>query len=175
MQHLALFSEYGRLALSNSTSSNIINSSIGGEEKCLISDDEGDDNVQEENGLDRRHHHQSREENDEQEDVMKRMPSDYRYTTLNMKNKPFQRVQFLVRDWQNFSHDWPTDDADNGQQKQAVYAALRGEMTGYLDSVLKPRGLGDLQSTRDQITRCFESIDCFLLPVSKDKSHRPNE
>ena len=37
-------------------------------------------------------------------------------------------------------------------------------MKKYLKDVIKDRGLGDLQSTREQISRCFSTVDCFLLP-----------
>jgi hypothetical protein len=48
--------------------------------------------------------------------------------------------------------------------KDAVYSKLRGEMKVYMKDVIKDRGLGDLQSTREQISRCFGAVDCFLLP-----------
>jgi hypothetical protein len=64
--------------------------------------------------------------------------------------KPFQRLQFLVRDWQNFDTDY-----EDGQDP-AVFDALHEGMQKYLTDVLRSRGLWDLQSTRDQITRCFE-------------------
>eukprot|EP00428_Durinskia_dybowskii_P063906 CAMPEP_0170381498 /NCGR_PEP_ID=MMETSP0117_2-20130122/14444_1 /TAXON_ID=400756 /ORGANISM="Durinskia baltica, Strain CSIRO CS-38" /LENGTH=654 /DNA_ID=CAMNT_0010637079 /DNA_START=66 /DNA_END=2030 /DNA_ORIENTATION=- len=72
--------------------------------------------------------------------------------------KPFQRLQFLVRDWQNFDGDY-----EEGQDISA-FKALHDEMQKYLSDVLKTRGLGDLQSTREQITRCFEKLDCYMLP-----------
>jgi hypothetical protein len=72
--------------------------------------------------------------------------------------KPFQRLQFLVRDWQNFDTDY-----EDGQDP-AVFDALHEGMQKYLTDVLRSRGLGDLQSTREQITRCFEKLDCFMLP-----------
>lgn len=116
-----------------------------------------------------------------------------------VRSKPFQRLQFLVRDWPNFDADWEQDaesssinqgmntkleneeyeevgglvmvgheSAENskvaGDGKDAVYCRLRTEMKTYMHDVIKERGLGDLQSTRDQISRCFGSVDCFLLP-----------
>jgi hypothetical protein len=50
------------------------------------------------------------------------------------------------------------------QKKEGVYRTLREEMRTYLRDVIKDRGLGDLQSTREQIARCFSTVDCFLLP-----------
>jgi atlastin len=72
--------------------------------------------------------------------------------------KPFQHLQFLVRDWQNFDTDY-----EEGQDA-AVFDTLHAGMQKYLSDVLRTRGLGDLQSTREQITRCFGKLDCFQLP-----------
>ena len=99
--------------------------------------------------------------NDDDKD-QKSLPSGFRHSKL-ASNKPFQKIQFLVRDWQNFSHDWPDDSADDDAADD-VYMKLKTEMKVYLDGILKPRGIKDLQSTRDQIIRCFDSVDCFLLP-----------
>mmetsp|Transcript_18772 Transcript_18772/g.31630 ORF Transcript_18772/g.31630 Transcript_18772/m.31630 type:complete len:385 (+) Transcript_18772:1441-2595(+) len=74
------------------------------------------------------------------------------------EKKPFQHLQFLVRDWQNFDTDY-----EEGQD-DSVVAKLQAEMDAYLAEVLRSRGLGDLQSTREQITRCFETLNCFMLP-----------
>ena len=45
-----------------------------------------------------------------------------------------------------------------------VYTRLRNSMDTYLFNVIKDRGMEDLQATREQITRCFSAVDCFLLP-----------
>lgn len=115
-----------------------------------------------------------------------------------VRTKPFQRLQFLVRDWPNFDADWEEENASDdsnlkisdidiaveneddetvlvGSQKienkkgskdgkEEVFARLKAEMKDYLRDVIKDRGLSDLQSTREQISRCFGSVDCFLLP-----------
>lgn len=112
LQHLALFSEYGRMALDDSD-------------------------------LD-----PEQTEGDKGE--------------LASKPKPFQRLDFLVRDWQNFeeefdlSHDCP-ESSDN-------FGKLRKDMEGYLEKVLGTRAASDLQSTREQISRCFDHVNCYLMP-----------
>lgn len=79
--------------------------------------------------------------------------------------KPFQKLQFLVRDWQNFDVDWDEEvPPDDRETQDAVYATLKQSMDTYLFSVIKDRGMADLQTTREQIVRCFDSVDCFLLP-----------
>jgi atlastin len=77
--------------------------------------------------------------------------------------KPFQRLQFLVRDWQNFDVDW--DPADQAHH-QELYKDLETEMQTYLAEVLRDRGdaQSDLRTTREQIHRCFGELDCFMLP-----------
>lgn len=64
--------------------------------------------------------------------------------------KPFQLLEFLVRDWQNF---------DDGED----VATMEKEMDEYLKDVIKDRNVTDLQATRDQIMACFEKVRCFGL------------
>jgi len=64
---------------------------------------------------------------------------------------PFQRLEFLVRDWTEFEES--LSDGDMEQQ-----------MATYLDEVMALRHADDLQFTREQISQCFESIGCRLLP-----------
>jgi atlastin len=73
--------------------------------------------------------------------------------------KPFQRLQFLVRDWQNFDKDY-ADEEDS----PALFDDFLQSMQKYVNEVLRERNLADLQSTREQIIRCFEKVDCFQLP-----------
>lgn len=82
--------------------------------------------------------------------------------------KPFQRLQFLVRDWQNFDTEYSEG------ASQEVFDKVLEEMQTYLQGVLRPRNASDLQSTRDQILRCFEKLDCFLLPHPGSSSHHPS-
>jgi atlastin len=64
--------------------------------------------------------------------------------------KPFQRIEFLVRDWQHFEEE---DDC----------AMKENEMKEYLDKVISERDAKDLQETREQILACFESLTCYGL------------
>ncbi|GKY92622.1 hypothetical protein MPSEU_000232300 [Mayamaea pseudoterrestris] len=68
--------------------------------------------------------------------------------------KPFQQIDFLVRDWQHFDED--VEDAKD-------YAAMEESMMKYLETVLSERQDKDLKDTRDQITSCFENISCYGL------------
>ena len=65
-------------------------------------------------------------------------------------HKPFQRIEFLVRDWQHFEDD------------QNLESCIL-EMNNYLSTVLAERDAADLKDTRDQITSCFEFISCFMF------------
>lgn len=64
--------------------------------------------------------------------------------------KPFQRMEFLVRDWQHF-------------EEEGDYDVMTKEMGDYLDKVIAERDAKDLQETREQILGCFESLSCFGL------------
>jgi atlastin len=68
------------------------------------------------------------------------------------KQQPFQRIEFLVRDWQNFDTEDETD-----------IASMEAEMDAYLEHVTAEREASDLKATRDQITSCFEEIGCFMM------------
>jgi len=64
--------------------------------------------------------------------------------------KPFQRMEFLVRDWQHF-------------EEEENYDVMEKEMSDYLDKVISERDAKDLQETREQILGCFQSLSCFGL------------
>jgi atlastin len=76
--------------------------------------------------------------------------------------KPFQRLQFLVRDWENFDTTWT--DSTSEDEKDVIYKQTKAAMDAYMYEVIHPNRAEDLQSTRAQISRCFEQVDCFLLP-----------
>mmetsp|Transcript_43312 Transcript_43312/g.44003 ORF Transcript_43312/g.44003 Transcript_43312/m.44003 type:complete len:588 (+) Transcript_43312:109-1872(+) len=65
-------------------------------------------------------------------------------------HKPFQTIEFLVRDWQHFE-----DEED--------YDRMEQEMNEYMDKVIAEREAKDLQETREQILACFQKTSCFGL------------
>ena len=67
-------------------------------------------------------------------------------------HKPFQRIKFLVRDWQHFDSD-----------KSGPIEPLEKEMSVYLKDVLAEKRDQELQGTRDQIANCFDEISCYML------------
>mmetsp|Transcript_4743 Transcript_4743/g.7209 ORF Transcript_4743/g.7209 Transcript_4743/m.7209 type:complete len:609 (+) Transcript_4743:156-1982(+) len=64
--------------------------------------------------------------------------------------KPFQLVEFLVRDWQHFDEE---DDFD----------LMEKEVDDYLEKVIADRDVKDLQETREQILGCFEKVSCYAM------------
>jgi len=64
--------------------------------------------------------------------------------------KPFQKIEFLVRDWQNF------EDEDDFEQ-------MEKEMVEYFEKVIGDRDAKDLQETREQINACFADASCYAL------------
>mmetsp|Transcript_11887 Transcript_11887/g.14357 ORF Transcript_11887/g.14357 Transcript_11887/m.14357 type:complete len:562 (+) Transcript_11887:92-1777(+) len=115
LQHLALFSEYGRMALS------------GDGDKSATDEVE---TLNEEDG--------SGKEKEVAEEKKAKGKSP---------QKAFQRLEFLVRDWPEI--ELLNDDFMNKYIKSTVFEAKNSK---------------DLRETRDQITSCFENINCFMLP-----------
>ncbi|KAF9807108.1 hypothetical protein SFRURICE_018531 [Spodoptera frugiperda] len=64
--------------------------------------------------------------------------------------KPFQRLQFLVRDW-SFAYDHP-------------YGSVGGEQLLKKRLLVRETQHEELQKVRQDIARCFEEVTCFLLP-----------
>lgn len=74
-------------------------------------------------------------------------------TKTQIKGKhPFQKIEFLVRDWQNFDTEDETD-----------IVAMEAEMMAYLEHVTAERAASDLKDTRDQISSCFEDVGCYMM------------
>ncbi|CAH0482455.1 unnamed protein product [Peronospora belbahrii] len=144
LQHLALFTEYGRMALfrdesssqlvpnkqqilqhAASTASTAMSESSHDMEKRTISMSEKDDDEEKNDGDD--------------DDQVPKHP------------RPFHRLDFLVRDWQDFS-------------RNQTLAEKREDMEQYMIELLSCRKQKDLADTREQINSCFEKVSCFLLP-----------
>jgi len=107
LQHLALFSEYGRVAL-------VEERKAGEEEWTSTADGESQ--------------------------------------KTGEGPRPFQRLELLVRDWQDF-HDI-----------DGTLEEIHDDMRSYLDEVLRERRQKDLKEVREQIKLCFEDVSCWLLP-----------
>ncbi len=120
LQQLALFSEYGRMAIQSDGK-----------------DGKDKDNKDEDSGVEKevKEKEEETKENDKGE---------------KEQSKPFQKIEFLVRDWQNFEDE---DDLE----------ACEREMEEYLEKVLAEREAADLKDTREQITSCFDSVRCYLM------------
>lgn len=73
-------------------------------------------------------------------------------------NKPFQKIEFLVRDWQHFDDEQIFDECDN-----LNYEVVEESMMSYLKKVFSERDAKDLQETREQIIHCFNIISCYGL------------
>ena len=71
-------------------------------------------------------------------------------TPITKSDKPFQNIEFLVRDWQNFEED-------------EDYALMEKEMDRYLETVMSERDAKDLQETREQILTCFDKVSAYGL------------
>ena len=65
--------------------------------------------------------------------------------------RPFQRLELLVRDWQDFTE---VEDLDKTHH----------DMRTYLEEILAERSQKDLREVREQIKLCFETVSCWLLP-----------
>jgi len=122
LQHLALFSEYGRIA--------------------LLADSHGSDD-------------EKNEESSNSSELKKQ-----KSFVLKSPHKPFQVLEFLIRDFQNFD----SEDLDNFENTNTIPESTLRMMSGYLDSVISSKAHKDLQETREQIIRCFGDIRAFMLP-----------
>lgn len=77
--------------------------------------------------------------------------TDYGRLALAESGKtPFQRLQFLVRDW-SFPYE-------------AEYGAVGGQRILKRRLEINEQQHPDLQALRNHITSCFSEISCFLLP-----------
>ena len=94
-------------------------------------------------------------------------PFNFKAEVKTSQLKPFQNLLFLVRDWPNFDESLEEtlqDGGSGGSGEEGLESAFLAEMQAYFKGVIGVRGQTDLQSTREQISRCFESVSAFLLP-----------
>lgn len=73
---------------------------------------------------------------------------------MNLKRRqeaPFQQIDFLVRDWQNFN--------DETNLKECLK-----EVDEYKEKFFSDRTAEDLKETRKQIKDCYQNIGVFMLP-----------
>lgn len=189
LQHLALFSEYGRIALAGEAGKLVRQGNKQG--------DEGADKGLEEKS----------EGGMEAEELM--LPDE--------DEIPFQRVEFLVRDWMDFDEDLPfhqlkvlllcfryfqpvmcvialslpkpildffrspssspgdrAESLSSWQYADVPFSLLHSlpfrrclsqeEMDSYLQDVIEKGSVKDLRQTREQILGCFQKVRCFVLP-----------
>ena len=133
LQQLALFSEYGKMALLSDNEVEDGDGESGGDVPGLVEDT---GNLEEEEGS---------------STTTVEKITDKEVSVSSKKSTPFQNLDFLVRDWPNF------DDED------APMETLQKEMETYFSSVIATREAKDLKDTREQISECFEKVDCFLM------------
>ena len=129
LQHLACFSEYGRMALDGTGEEEGEGSKVSSAAAAVNQDE---DEAQDED-----------EEGGEQEAKPKKKELQRSDSKKNLKEKPFQRLEFLVRDWQNFD-----EDMEHGQttaEQSEIYARLKKEMDIYFADVVNARKSTDLK------------------------------
>jgi len=115
LQHLALFSEYGRVMLQS-------------------------------NGVVKESYVKENYSSEDKSSHSKCSSASSRYSG----NASFQKVEFLIRDWQNF-------------ENERDFIACEQEMEEYLENVLAERTVSDLRNTREQIRSCFNSVTCYMM------------
>lgn len=161
LMHLALFSEYGRIALQPpSTNARKVETHVEKEDDGSSNDDEDPGVWRDRNGV------QSDEEEETRES--EEQPFHFEVEVTSSILKPFQNLLFLVRDWPNFDDHHEQElimvKWEDTVKRHEIEERFLTEMRSYFRTVIGSRGQSDLQSTRDQIARCFESVSAFLLP-----------
>lgn len=142
LQHLACFSEYGRMALDDGNTKVVVEAA----------DDEQSDEKINSKSL------------ETESSVNNQAPPPTMQRIQSLSEKPFQRIEFLVRDWQNFDAAIDSLEEQPEDEQNRTYIKLKEGMLEYFASVVDTRKAPDLQGTRDQISRCFEKVSCYLLP-----------
>ncbi|KAG1691633.1 hypothetical protein DVH05_026796 [Phytophthora capsici] len=144
LQHLALFTEYGRMALfGDAKSSSSLNDKQQALQRAASTASASGRSLEKTTSSVSEKGEEKKEENDDKEDEEDE--------TSPKRRRPFQRLDFLVRDWQDFS-------------RNQSLAEKREDMDQYMVELLSSRKQKDLADTREQISSCFEKVACFLLP-----------
>lgn len=138
LQHLALFTEYGRMALFGDGKSSVSDAGLTRAASSVSTTPSLAKTVSSSSDKEEKKE-EKKEEDDEEEKEKRQLP------------RPFQRLDFLVRDWQDFS-------------RNQTLAEKREDMEQYMLELLSSRKQKDLADTREQISSCFEKVSCFLLP-----------
>eukprot|EP00565_Helicotheca_tamesis_P005823 CAMPEP_0185730704 /NCGR_PEP_ID=MMETSP1171-20130828/10738_1 /TAXON_ID=374046 /ORGANISM="Helicotheca tamensis, Strain CCMP826" /LENGTH=621 /DNA_ID=CAMNT_0028399815 /DNA_START=84 /DNA_END=1949 /DNA_ORIENTATION=- len=144
LQQLALFSEYGRMALETEQQC----AAEYREKKAREEEQQQQEEEVKTRSLDGGEKEKTKEDSPKKEDKKEKKPRPK--LTKTKPRKPFQHIDFLVRDWQNFDEE---EDME----------LMEKEMDEYLNSVIAERDAKDLHDTRAQITACFEKLGCFMF------------
>ncbi|KAG7398503.1 Alkyltransferase-like protein 1 [Phytophthora boehmeriae] len=141
LQHLALFTEYGRMALFGDAKSSSFSDhvALNRTESSVSTTPSLQKTVSSESDKASEEKNEEEKETGKEDDDKRQLP------------RPFQRLDFLVRDWQDFS-------------RNQTLAEKREDMEQYMVELLSSRKQKDLADTREQISSCFEKVSCFLLP-----------
>ncbi|KDO16037.1 hypothetical protein SPRG_18426, partial [Saprolegnia parasitica CBS 223.65] len=148
LQHLALFTEYGRMALQGSIDQNDNAEMKAASLRSIQSFAKAvsDKNLAKQ---------ASSDANDvvdatDVEDAKSDDDDDDGEGAHDGQMRPFQHLDFLVRDWQDF-------------KRSATLDEKKADMKAYTQEILAARKQQDLADTREQIFACFQSISCILL------------
>lgn len=124
LQHLACFSEYGRMALDGAD-----------DDEELSGDNIPAYEVKEDSGIEQKGNNET--------SVKQKGDLNRKLSKKNLKEKPFQRLEFLVRDWQNFDVD--IEEGQTTEEQSEIFSKLKQEMDNYFAEVVNPRKSTDLK------------------------------
>jgi len=134
MQHLALFAEYGRLAVGHSSDKDAQVAASKGSTAVASSSSQSQ---------------ASGEAGAENATI-----DAFSSTEEKRPPAPFQMLDFCIRDWQNFEDE---EDIEGCIQSMPKYLASKMKR-------MEAAHGEDMNATRDQIDACFQDVECFLLP-----------
>ena len=138
--HLAMFAEYGRIALQGDQSK--ANSRGNSPLKSMVNQKESEENEEKTITVN--------DTLDRTQDIQRSSSSTSSHSTEDLQKIPFQTIEFLVRDWTDLDEDDTIEDH-------------RRKMDEYLAKVIRKGNFQDLAQTREHIQSCFEKVKCFTL------------